>query len=304
MAKGAWEADVAYRQLTASSWFVGKQVREDKAPFARPLYLNIQSIDLTLAYGVTDRLSLTATMPFSHGTHSRYYGDGNRHEVSASGIGDVNAAASYWLFAPRSHPAGNLAVGIGVKAPTGSHSVTADYALPADTVRFTVDQSIQPGDGGWGLMLQAQGVRRLGGGFVYGSGTYLLSPGNQTDVFQGQSGPYSTIHVSIPDVYHARVGAAHRVSPRGGLVASLGARIDGIPLRDLVGRSDGFRRPVVLGYLDAGLTISRGRSAVTVNVPIRIYEDFRPSLVDRQLGTAGGGDLAKYLLFTDFRFRF
>ncbi len=65
-----------------------------------------------------------------------------------------------------------------------------------------------------------------------------------------------------------------------------------------------LRRPVVLGYVEPSLTLTRGRSTVTLNAPVSIYENFRPSLIDRQLGSAGGGDLARFLLFAGYQVRF
>jgi len=48
----------------------------------------------------------TGTVPFSKGTHSRFYADGVRHRVSAGGLGDVRLGsagggdlAQYLLFA-------------------------------------------------------------------------------------------------------------------------------------------------------------------------------------------------------------
>src|SRR3954467_9318121 len=45
--KHQWQVDVAYRHLHASQWFVGTEVRESAAPFQQPLYLNIDSFDIT-----------------------------------------------------------------------------------------------------------------------------------------------------------------------------------------------------------------------------------------------------------------
>jgi hypothetical protein len=39
-------------------------------------------------------------------------------------------------------------------------------------------------------------------------------------------------------------------------------------------------------------------------VPIRVWYDFRPSLIDQQLGKPGGGDLANYLIFLGYTHRF
>jgi len=280
-------------------------VREDKAPFGQPLLLEINSLDLSVSYAVTDRWTIAATLPFSRGSHSRFYADGRRHRVSAAGLGDVSIVGSAWVLDPRSHPSGNVSVGMGVKSPSGRNDVRDTYYLPQGTTDFTVDQSIQLGDGGWGLVLQglafARVVERVSG---YASGSYLVTPQNQSSVFQSLTGSFASVHVSIPDVFNASAGLSFDLSRRLGLAASLGGRIDGIPTRDLVGRSEGFRRPVVLGYLEPSLTLTRGRSTVTLNAPARIYEDFRPSLIDRQLGSAGGGDLARYLLFAGYQVRF
>lgn len=300
-----WQIGAAYRRLTADEWFVGSQVREDKAPFGQPLFLNINSLDVTVSYGVSARWSVDATLPFSRGTHSRFYADGSRHQVSAAGLGDVSIAGSVWLLNPSTHADGNAAVVIGVKTPTGRNDVRDSYYLPAATTNFTVDQSIQLGDGGWGIILQGQAFKRVfRKASGYASGSYLVSPRNQSSVLQSPAGTFSTVHVSVPDVFNARAGLTFDVSPGHGVGASVGARVDGIPLRDLLGRSDGFRRPVLLGYLEPSIMLTRGRSTVTVNAPFLIYADFRRSLIDRQLGSAGGGDLARYLIFAGYQVRF
>ncbi len=280
-------------------------MREDKAPFGEPLLLEIDSLDVSVSYGVTDRWTISATLPFSRGTHSRFYADGRRHLVSAAGLGDVSIVGSTWVVEPSSHPSGNVSVGVGVKSPSGRNDIRDTYFVPQGTTDFTVDQSIQLGDGGWGLVLQGRAFARLlerVSGYAYGS--YLVTPQNQSSVFQSPTGTFAAVHVSIPDVYNASAGLSFVLSRRHGIAAGLGGRIDGIPTRDLVGHSDGFRRPVVLGYLEPSVTFARGRSTVTLTVPARIYEDFRPSLVDLQLGSAGGGDLARYLLFAGYHVRF
>ena len=94
---GEWQIGVAYRHLGADKWFVGTEVNEPAAPFGNPLYLSINSLDFSLAYGVSDRLGLTLTLPFLHGTQSRFYADLARHKVGGSA-----SATSVWLEAPGS----------------------------------------------------------------------------------------------------------------------------------------------------------------------------------------------------------
>jgi hypothetical protein len=44
-----------------------------------------------------------------------------------------------------------------------------------ETLRY-VDQSVQPGDGGWGLVREAHAVRQVKGAFLFASGSYLANP--------------------------------------------------------------------------------------------------------------------------------
>ena len=256
-------------------------------------------------YGVSDRTRLSLTLPFSHGTHSRFYADGVRHEVSAGGLGDVNLTASYWMIDPGRQTRQNIEVGVGIKAPTGRNDVTDDYFAPGGKGTFTVDQSIQLGDGGWGFILQGRAFRELfRNGYGYASGFYLISPRNQTGVFQAPTGPYSNVRVSVPDVYNVRAGLSYAAWRSPGISVSLGGRIDGIPLKDVVGESDGFRRPATLGYVEPGITLVRGRDTYSLAVPIRVYVNLRPSMIDRQLGFSGGGDLAAAPIFLSYQHRF
>ena len=259
------------------------------------MFINIHSADFSVDYGVSDRSRITLTLPFSGGTHSRLYADGMRHKVSASGFGDVTVIANRWMRR-------NVELGIGIKSATGRNDVTSDYFLAGGQTRFFVDQSIQLGDGGWGVIVQGRAFHEVfHNSYAYASGSYLISPRNQTGVVQGQSGPYSRVRVSVPDVYNARAGLSYVSS---NAVLSLGGRVDGIPMRDLIGRSDGFRRPATIGYVEPALSVTRGRGTYSISAPVRVYADFRRSNVDRRLGFSGGGDLARSLFFASYQHRF
>ena len=297
-----WEVGVAFRRLGADQWFVGSQVRESAAPFGRPLFLNIFSVDATLTYGVTDRVSVTLTFPFSRGTHSRFYADGNRHLVEASGLADISGIANVWLRRPSDASAGNVALGLGLKTASGANSAVDNYFLADGSVtKNPVDQSIQLGDGGVGVIFQLQAYRKLTAStFAYAYGWYLLTPREKTAV----ASPLAGVPLSVPDVYSLRSGVSTAIWPRRGISASLGPRIDGIPLRDLVGGSSGFRRPGYSLYVDPGVVWTTGRSTWSVNVPVRVHQDFQRSLADIDRSSVGGGDLARYLVLIGYTVRF
>ena len=57
-------------------------------------------------------------------------------------------------------------------------------------------------------------------------------------------------------------------------------------------------------YLDPAVALERGPDEFTLSVPIRLRQDFRQSLFDREHGLRGGGDLAGLLVFAGYTHRF
>jgi hypothetical protein len=297
-----WQIDFAYRRLAADQWYVGTDVNESAAPFGHTLYVDINSIAVTANYGITDRFSTSMTFPFSYGTHSRYYQDNVRHEVQARGIGDLSLVGTYWLWEPKRPTKGNVSIGLGVKSLSGDNAVSGNWYFKDGSVgKNPVDQSIQFGDGGWGILFQTQMYRRVYKSlYAFGQGWYLMTPKDTTNVIS----PYPGVRLSVPDIYSIRAGGAYSIKGVPGLSANLGMRIDGIPISDLVGGSNGFRRPGYSLYLDPGVSYVHGRTSFTFNIPVMVYRDFMRSNVDVQLGRPGGGDLAKYLIIAQYSIRF
>jgi hypothetical protein len=299
-----WQAGVAFRKLSADKWFVGREIRDDKAPFGKPLSLDISSMDFTFRYGVTRRASVGLTLPFSRGVQTRFYADGQSHTVTAQGLGDVSLMGTMWFADPINVPRRNVALGAGIKAPTGNNHAADDFFTSTGITRAVVDQSIQLGDGGLGIIVQSQGFQQLGErAFVFAAGSYLVSPKGKTDVqFVKSDGTGSGMFLSVPDVYYAKAGVAYALWPARQLSASFGARVDGIPIRDVVGGGDdGFRRPGYSLFADPGFSIAVGAGTLTLNAPVRVGQNFKPDLT---AGHPVGGDLADFLLFATYTVRF
>src|SRR3989449_7502841 len=273
---------LGYRHLHADQLLVGTQL----LPTSQPLIITLHSVDVTTSYAVTDRFSLSLTVPFLYGMQSRLYADSARHAVTAVGLGDLSLVGSRWLFDPHNHT-GNIALGLGVKAPTGTHKATDDYFLAGGTsIQYPVDQSIEPGDGGWGVILQLQAYRRaFHNAIAYLTGSYLINPRRLNDVAKDPGG---TVYWSVPDVYSARLGLAYAVWPDKGVSISLGGRIDGQPVRDLINGGDvGFRRPGYSVALDPSVSLTSGPSQLTVSAPIRLSANRKASVLDLQTGKHG-----------------
>ena len=73
-----------------------------------------------------------------------------------------------------------------------------------------------------------------------------------------------------------------------GLALSLGVRGEGVPVRDLIGGSDGFRRPGAIISLDPGVMYNFHRTIISVNGPWALYRNRPPSVPEIQNNTKNG----------------
>jgi hypothetical protein len=132
----------------------------------------------------------------------------------------------------------------------------------------------------------------------------MISPRSETEVVMS---PGSPLPWSVPDVYSVRAGAAFDVLSDLGLSASLGARLDGIPRRDLFGGGDSMtvKRSSYILYADPGLSLARGKSSFTLSVPVRMHLKRIKSITEQLPGaTPNAGGFAKYLIFASYSHRF
>ena len=273
-----------------------------------PIRYRIHTIAARVEYAISDHLELALSVPAISGTESREEGDGLRHSQSAAGLGDAAVVASAWLLDPLDHGSGNLRIGLGVKAPTGSNTKTDLFFMPSEVQRRPVDPAIQPGDGAWGGILQIEGFRALRGrASAYAAATYLTNPRLHTDVvIQPPTGGSDL--VSVADEYSAHAGLSYLTTPGGGLSLSLGGRIDGVPVRDLLGGSDSsFRRPGYVVYAEPSMsfTMMRGPFALrghtfSLSVPVAVDQNRKASTFDLVHGRHGGGDFARFLVFVGY----
>jgi hypothetical protein len=302
---GTWQVGIAYRYVSSNQLIVGHQARNDLALGGIPSFVHSQLMNVSLVYGVTDRLALTLNTPVAQGSLETTYPDLQRHRNTAAGLGEMSVSASYWLRNAKAlEPGGNVAVGFGVKAPTGKNDVMGRFwKADGSSVAFPVAPAIELGDGGWGLVVSTKGFAPVfERSYVYGGGSYTFNPRTTTDVVKA---PGSTLHWAAPDTWDASAGISTLVSSALGLSGNLGVLAYGTPRRDVFGgRENGERLPAISGYVSPGIGITRGAHTLTVSVPIRAYMNFRQSLVDADVGVPGGGGLARRIILTSYAVRF
>jgi len=302
---GDWQVGAAYRWLFSDRHFVGDVEQTHRQQQGTEVINNSHFIDFNVFYGITTRYSVGLTVPFVYSDRSSMYehkgnSSGERYHTRASGLADVRLTAYAWLNDPAEMPKANLSIGLGVKFPTGDDYATDIFIRPTGPELRAVDQSIQPGDGGWGIPLEVAGFLEIAPRTsLYLQGGYLFNPQNVNGTPTYRGNPYEQI-TSIPDQYFGRAGLSYFTVPSWGLALSLGARIDGVPVRDAFGNSDGFRRPGYSISVDPGLTLAHSKWILTFSAPVAVYRNRERSLADKHWSNDTGiyrhGDAA----FADF----
>ena len=299
---GQIAATVSYRYQFSHRHFVGDQEQVARTLAGSEVQNGIHLFDLELTYALTHRLQLAVGVPYLIAERSVPFPDamGNvagRYQTSAHGLGDVSLAGRLWLLDPLRFLRGNIALGLGLKIPTGDPGkLDLDPSQPSRA--SPVDQSIQLGDGGWGAAVDLQAFLQAWRFTFYLSGLYLFNPRDTNGVATGRTEPGEEV-MSVGDSYLAGAGAffaipkipaAHR------LALKLGARVEGVPKRDALGGSDGFRRPGIAVSIDPGLSYAYQEWAFAVSVPVAVYRNRQASVAEEMAGRHGDAAFADYLI--------
>lgn len=274
---GGWTLTFTTRSSIADKHYNGT-VRQIQREREGTYVVNRQnSLTANLAYQLTPRISLNAALPFveaSWGIPSpRTGGPAARANGNARGIGDVTALARMSVLSPTTHRSWNIQVGGGLKLPTGENAATDVY--PDNTgnnnVERYVDISVHPGDGGWGVIFDLQGYKAMGRFTAFGSSSWLANPRNTGTASRGNlKGTLTPTNVNtVSDQFAFRLGTS--VGITHSISASIAWRAEGVPRYDLLGRSDGFRRPGVEMYWEPGISYMAGSHSFSFNLPIGYY---------------------------------
>ena len=321
-----WSVAASWRYQKSDRHFIGSDEQSTKAEGAAVIN-HVNLFELAIARTLTPRLSLAVGIPYLLADRSDPIRDpfqpddpfGNdpvvtRSETESSGLGDISITARRWMFDPQGCSDRNIALGLGVKLPTGAENVhdtrkirdttpSPPNTFQTENVERNVDQSIQPGDGGWGVILDLQGFYRFARqhAAAYVTGTYLVNPRNTNGVPTYEDTPGEEV-MSVTDQYLYRAGVTWFPTKRLGV--SLGGRMEGVPANDLVGDSDGFRRPGYAVSLEPGLSYTHGPHVLSLMVPWAMHRNRLTSEPERENGQHGDAAFADYLVLAGYIYRF
>ena len=108
--------------------------------------------------------------------------------------------------------------------------------------------------------------------------------------------------MSVPDQYSIRLGSSYAFSSR--FSASLGGRFDAVPVKDLIGGSQGFRRPGNVLSLEPGLSYMFQRLSLNLNIPVAIRRERPQSVTDRETEISTGNPRNGDAAFADYVINF
>ena len=318
LGKGDLQVGMNYRYFKSFRHFRGTEEEPDRVANNSEVINHSHAWDFFLTYGISDRFYTSITIPTVINARSSLYEHGReeRNSSFSRGLADIRAGIGYWLLDPIDNPEGNIAVGLGIKLPTGNYNATDIFynVGPEGSPEVRpVDQSIQPGDGGFGLTLDFQFYQKVATGlFAYGGGFYLLNPRETNGIrtFRETLSPIleNEAIMAVPDQYSVRTGLSYSLS--NVISASLGARFDAVPVKDLIGGNEGFRRPGNVLSLEPGIAYMHQNFTLNLNVPLALRRDRPQSVTDRQTeistGTPRNGDaaFADYLINFGISYRF
>jgi len=313
-----WQLDVTGRYFKSFRDFKGK---EDLNTLEENQSINhVYSTDLTASRILKDGWSLSLSVPVTSNSRSSTVEHGGvntpRHTTHSFGIGDVRFTVYKWLLPTSVRQKGNIQLGLGVKLPTGDYKYQ-DYFYRNDTTRVLayVNPSIQLGDGGTGIIGELNTFYIINKTIsLYGNFYYMMNPREQNGVpatLGGRTPPHldslaGNILTSVADVYSIRAGASFSFDK---LSVSLGIRDEGIPVNDLVGGSQGVRRPGYNLSVEPGIVYNLKKISFYSYVPVMVSRGTKQNVPDKYKSTSTGsytisqGGFANYLVFVGVSFR-
>ncbi|HET8547294.1 MAG TPA: hypothetical protein VFL57_04785 [Bryobacteraceae bacterium] len=298
-----WTLSIGYRFQPSSRHFIGTVEQKQREAAGNQIQNVYHLFDISISRQLTRRWAATASLPILFAYRNQLYVP--RGEFRVRSIGDATVGGRAWLLRPPTESGGNIGIGISLKLPTGQYNATGAAIGRAGTlVIATADQSIQAGDGGTGFAIDVQAHRPIPfGTMVYFNGGYLFNPRNTNGVSTFRTRPGEEV-MSVADQYLYRGGLSHAVPGVRGLTATFGGRMEGVPVRDLIGRSDGFRRPGYAISIDPGLMYARRSYVFAVNAPIPVERNRKRSLADYRNRTHGDAAFADYAIVVGMSRRF
>jgi hypothetical protein len=308
MVEPKWDLNISGRYFKSYKHFNGTDEVTQRVTDETDVRNFSRAVDISLVRKVNEQWSIGINLPLAYNERSSLYEHVSsvkgspRFSTYSQGIGDIRLTAYKWIIAPKEGNKGNLLGGLGIKMPTGNYKATDVFHNTKTTTRVgPVDQSIQLGDGGWGVSLELNGFRSINNTWsLYSNVYYLINPRGNNGVSTTRGGvptaaaiKYTSDVMSVPDQYLLRAGTNWT---KNAFTLSLGARYEAIPAKDLIGDNTGFRRPGNVLAIEPGANYSYKKFNFYLYAPVAIRRERPQSYPDilktNDTGVFSRGDAA------------
>jgi hypothetical protein len=314
-----WIFNANNRYFKSFRHFVGEEEQKQRADLGTEVINHAYTLDMAVTRILNDRWSIAVDVPIVSNTRSSLYEHGGkeRHTTASFGLGDIRFTGYYWLMDPAKSRKINVQAGLGIKLATGDYKYQDHFYTNTANVYVLgpVDQSIQLGDGGTGFTFEVNSYYNISHNInLYENFYYLVSPREQngTSTARGATPSASAIAngsdvMSVPDQMMLRGGVNLNVDR---FTFSAGLRNECLPVHDLVGGSNGFRRPGFIISGEPGVTYAFKKINVYAFVPVAITRSRTQSMPDKISTdltgkyTQGDAAFADYAVNIGFSFRF
>lgn len=276
-------------------------------------------------FGITRMLangwSLTLDVPLAANSRTTWQEhdptDPNKvhHSVHSFGLGDIRVTAYKWILNPSVTHRANVQLGLSLKLPTGDYRYQDYFYKASGKIIAPVNSTIQLGDGGTGISTELNAFYTLNKTIsLYANGFYLFNPRDQNGVSSIDGGGTATpIQIetgdfvnSVPDAYTARFGANFTVK---NFIFWTGARIEGQPTYDVIGKSSGTRRAGQVISLEPGINYKVKNTIIYLFVATPVKRKIQQTVADKERSEILGqysispGGFADYLIFVGALFK-
>ena len=301
--KGDIQAGLNYRYFKSFRHFRGTHEEPDRVTNGTEVINHSHNWEYNVNYWLSGKTNLILGVPTQINSRSSLYEHGRteRHSSFSRGLGDIRFGVQQWLIQPGSK-SWNIQLGSSVKLPTGNFNASDIFynvGVNGTPEVRPVDQSIQPGDGGFGLILESLLYFKLSEKVYLSTGAfYLINPREKNGIrtFREKLSPTlaNEAIMSVPDQFSSRIAANFSLNQSSNL--SLGARYEGVPVNDLIGGSAGFRRPGNILSVEPVYSYMKNNLSLSFGLPIAVRRERPQSYTDldyqRTTGVYRMGDAA------------
>ncbi|TXH01437.1 MAG: transporter [Rhodocyclaceae bacterium] len=243
---------------------------------------DIFSVTPALRVGVTDRLIVSAEMPYLYRiSNFRSGGAGGNASglvektVRYDGFGDMTAGASYRLFRETAGRP-DLVINARVKAPTGKHPFGVELIeVEGSQGNLSVPSRLSTGSGVWGMSSGLSALKTIDPLVVFGSLTYFRNfQKGFKDIDEAEG--MQPGRVDIGDAFQVGAGVAFALNEKSSISLSYNQRLVqrtrirrvGEDWRNIIGSQAN------VGFVNIGATFSLGRHLSLIStVGVGLTED-------------------------------